>query len=162
MAVGVAVAEHELSFGVILLGGFAIPQQRFRFILRHPKATGVAEAEHELSQRVILLGGFAIPPRRLGFIFRHDAEIELSHGVILLSGFAIPLRRLCHILRHAFPTGVAEAEIELSHRIAWLQLNSPPQVEFTCLRTFKGQGPDGGLPSLELCSNPERSCYQEY
>jgi hypothetical protein len=36
------------------------------------------------------------------------------------------------------------------------------QVEFTCLLTFKGQGPDGGLPSLELCSNPERSCYQEY
>jgi hypothetical protein len=36
------------------------------------------------------------------------------------------------------------------------------QVEFTCLCTFKGEGPDGGLASLEECSNPERSCYCEY
>jgi hypothetical protein len=36
------------------------------------------------------------------------------------------------------------------------------QVEFTCICTFKGEGPDGGLASLEECSNPERPCYCEY
>jgi hypothetical protein len=35
-------------------------------------------------------------------------------------------------------------------------------VEFWCNQTFTGQGPDSGGTSLELCSNPERSCYQEY
>ena len=35
-------------------------------------------------------------------------------------------------------------------------------VEFWCNQTFTGQGPDAGGTSLELCSNPERSCYQEY
>jgi hypothetical protein len=35
-------------------------------------------------------------------------------------------------------------------------------VEFWCLRTSKGEGPDGDTVALEPCSNPERSCYQEY
>ena len=35
-------------------------------------------------------------------------------------------------------------------------------VDFWCVQTAKGQGPDDGLVSLELCSDPERGCYQEY
>jgi hypothetical protein len=35
-------------------------------------------------------------------------------------------------------------------------------TEFWCLRTSKGLGPDGEDASLEACSNPERSCYQEF
>jgi hypothetical protein len=35
-------------------------------------------------------------------------------------------------------------------------------VEFTCVCTFTSQGPDGGATSLELCSDPERTCFREY
>jgi hypothetical protein len=35
-------------------------------------------------------------------------------------------------------------------------------TEFWCVQTSKGQGPDGGEATLESCSNPERTCYQEY
>ena len=35
-------------------------------------------------------------------------------------------------------------------------------TDFTCLCTSKGQGPDGGEVSLDECSNPERTCFQEF
>jgi hypothetical protein len=35
-------------------------------------------------------------------------------------------------------------------------------VEFWCTHTSKGEGPDGGEVALDLCSNPERTCFQEY
>jgi len=35
-------------------------------------------------------------------------------------------------------------------------------VEFWCTKTFQGQGPDDGLVNLELCSNAERGCFQEF
>jgi hypothetical protein len=35
-------------------------------------------------------------------------------------------------------------------------------VEFWCLRTSKGQGPDGDEASLPMCSNPDRGCFEEY
>ena len=35
-------------------------------------------------------------------------------------------------------------------------------VDFWCTQTSKAQGPDDGDVSLETCSNPERSCYQEF
>jgi hypothetical protein len=35
-------------------------------------------------------------------------------------------------------------------------------TEFWCLCTAKGQGPDGNEASLPMCSDPERSCYQEF
>jgi hypothetical protein len=35
-------------------------------------------------------------------------------------------------------------------------------AEFWCTQTSKGQGPDGDDASLELCTNPDRSCFQEY
>jgi hypothetical protein len=35
-------------------------------------------------------------------------------------------------------------------------------TDFWCIQTSKGQGPDGGEVTLELCSNRERSCFQEY
>ena len=35
-------------------------------------------------------------------------------------------------------------------------------TQFWCVHTSKAQGPDGDDVSLELCSNPERSCFQEY
>jgi hypothetical protein len=35
-------------------------------------------------------------------------------------------------------------------------------VDFWCNHTFTNLGPDGGELSMQLCSNPERSCYQEF
>jgi hypothetical protein len=35
-------------------------------------------------------------------------------------------------------------------------------VDFWCTRTSKGQGPDGEEVNLELCSNPQRECFEEY
>jgi hypothetical protein len=35
-------------------------------------------------------------------------------------------------------------------------------TEFWCVQTSKGEGPDGGSVSLPLCSDSERSCFQEY
>jgi hypothetical protein len=35
-------------------------------------------------------------------------------------------------------------------------------VDFWCVRTSKGEGPDGEAVALQLCSSPERSCYQEF
>jgi len=35
-------------------------------------------------------------------------------------------------------------------------------TDFWCVRTSKCHGPDGDSISLELCSNPERGCFQEY
>jgi hypothetical protein len=34
--------------------------------------------------------------------------------------------------------------------------------EFWCIRTAKGQGPDGDGVSLSLCSDPLRECFQEF
>lgn len=34
--------------------------------------------------------------------------------------------------------------------------------EFWCLQTQKGLGPDAGDVNLDICSNPERSCYQAF
>jgi hypothetical protein len=35
-------------------------------------------------------------------------------------------------------------------------------TDFWCVQTSKGQGPDGEHVSLEMCRDPQRSCYQEY
>jgi hypothetical protein len=35
-------------------------------------------------------------------------------------------------------------------------------VEFTCLQTLKGLGPDGGEVGMEPCRNAERGCFKEY
>jgi hypothetical protein len=35
-------------------------------------------------------------------------------------------------------------------------------TEFWCVRTSKSQGPDGDYVALDACSNPERTCFQEY
>jgi hypothetical protein len=35
-------------------------------------------------------------------------------------------------------------------------------VDFTCNCTFKGHGPDGGMVSLEMCSQAARPCFREY
>ena len=35
-------------------------------------------------------------------------------------------------------------------------------VDFTCNQTMQGLGPDGEALALELCSNPERTCFQEF
>jgi len=34
-------------------------------------------------------------------------------------------------------------------------------VEFTCTKTYRGWGPDGGEASFNQCRNPERSCFRE-
>ena len=38
----------------------------------------------------------------------------------------------------------------------------PGLTDFWCLETAQGSGPDGGEVSLEVCRNPERSCYREF
>ena len=35
-------------------------------------------------------------------------------------------------------------------------------VEFWCTKTMQGTGPDGDHTSLEMCSNCERTCFQEF
>ena len=35
-------------------------------------------------------------------------------------------------------------------------------VEFTCMETMRGAGPDGEAAALDVCSNPERSCFREF
>jgi hypothetical protein len=35
-------------------------------------------------------------------------------------------------------------------------------TEFWCSKTSKGLGPDGDRVALEVCSDKERSCFQEY
>jgi hypothetical protein len=35
-------------------------------------------------------------------------------------------------------------------------------TDFWCTQTSKGLGPDGEDVALEACSNPQRSCFQEY
>ncbi len=35
-------------------------------------------------------------------------------------------------------------------------------VDFQCLKTCQNQGPDFGELSLDLCSNPERPCFEPY
>ncbi|GIW78825.1 MAG: hypothetical protein KatS3mg105_0632 [Gemmatales bacterium] len=35
-------------------------------------------------------------------------------------------------------------------------------VDFQCTKTMKAQGPDGEDACLESCSNPNRSCFQEF
>jgi hypothetical protein len=35
-------------------------------------------------------------------------------------------------------------------------------TEFWCTQTSKGQGPDDGAASLDLCSNKERTCFCEF
>lgn len=35
-------------------------------------------------------------------------------------------------------------------------------VEFWCLKTFQNLGPDDALLSLDACSNPERTCFEEF
>ena len=35
-------------------------------------------------------------------------------------------------------------------------------TQFWCLRTSKGQGPDGDDVSLDLCSNTERECFRAF
>ncbi|HEV3203837.1 MAG TPA: hypothetical protein VGY77_05610 [Gemmataceae bacterium] len=35
-------------------------------------------------------------------------------------------------------------------------------TDFWCLQTTKSLGPDGAEVTLGQCSNPERTCYQEF
>lgn len=35
-------------------------------------------------------------------------------------------------------------------------------TEFWCNRTAKSLGPDGDEVNMDLCRNPERTCYQEF
>ncbi|MFN4258416.1 MAG: hypothetical protein ACK4RK_03910 [Gemmataceae bacterium] len=35
-------------------------------------------------------------------------------------------------------------------------------TDFWCTRTQTGRGPDNDDVCMEMCSNPERGCYQEY
>jgi hypothetical protein len=35
-------------------------------------------------------------------------------------------------------------------------------ADYWCQQTSKSQGADGGEVNLELCSDPERGCYQEF
>ena len=35
-------------------------------------------------------------------------------------------------------------------------------VDFWCNRTSKNQGPDGDGVALDVCSDPERACFEEF
>ncbi len=36
------------------------------------------------------------------------------------------------------------------------------QTDFWCMQTSQNIGPDGGEVSMAQCTDPERSCFQEY
>src|SRR6266481_4996084 len=126
----------ELSRGVILLCGFAIPFHRLHLILLHAFAVCVADAQVVLSLGEILLGGFAIPLHRLHLILRPaeqplrlilrhtfavcvaDTPAVWSLGVILFRGPTTPFHRLSLVLRHAFSLFVAKTELHLGLCVA--------------------------------------------
>jgi hypothetical protein len=35
-------------------------------------------------------------------------------------------------------------------------------IDFWCVQTSKGLGPDGEHVALDECSDPERSCFKEF
>jgi hypothetical protein len=35
-------------------------------------------------------------------------------------------------------------------------------VDFWCVRTSRGLGPDGGEVSMDCCTDPARPCFQEF
>ena len=94
--------EVVLRRGVALLGGAAVPRDRFGGILRHADALSVHAPEVVLRARVALLGGAAVPRDRFGGILRHAdagdinaAEDELRLGVARLGAGAEVCEGLC-------------------------------------------------------------------
>ena len=85
-----------------MLGGAAVPRDRFGGILRHADALGVYHPEVVLRARVALLGGAAVPRDRFGGILRHAdagdihaAEDELRLGVARLGAGTEVREGLC-------------------------------------------------------------------
>jgi hypothetical protein len=35
-------------------------------------------------------------------------------------------------------------------------------VDFWCLKTAQGVGPDGNLAAMDCCTDPQRTCFQEF
>ena len=101
-ALGVHRPKVALRAGVALLGGAAVPRDRFGGILRHADALGVYHPEVVLRARLALLGGAAVPRDRFGGILRHAdaggihaAEDELRLGVARLGAGAQVGEGLC-------------------------------------------------------------------
>ena len=85
-----------------MLGGAAVPRDRFGGILRHASAIGVHRPEVVLRARVALLGGAAVPRDRFGDIRwyadagdMNAAEDELRLGVARLGAGAEVCEGLC-------------------------------------------------------------------
>ena len=85
-----------------MLGGAAVPRDRFGGIRRHADALGVYHPEVVLRARVALLGSAAVPRDRFGGIRRHAdagdihaAEDELRLGVARLGAGAEGCEGLC-------------------------------------------------------------------
>ena len=73
-----------------LLGGKAVPLDRFSVVLRHASAVGVPETQADLGERVPLLGGKAEPLHRFGVVLHH-ASARHVHGTQLGLGERVPL-----------------------------------------------------------------------
>ena len=105
LALAVAYIDPEVAYcaaRVALLGGAAVPRDRFGGILRHAVALGVHRPEVVLRARVALLGGAAVPRDRFGGIRWHAdtgdihaAEDELHLGVARLGAGAEVCEGLC-------------------------------------------------------------------
>ena len=102
-----------------MLGGAAVPRDRFGGILRHADALGVHRPKVALRAGVALLGGAAVPRDRSAASCGTDAlgvyhpEVVLRARLALLGGAAVPRDRFCGILRHADAGGIHVAEDEL-------------------------------------------------
>ena len=101
-ALGVHPPEVVLRRGVTLLGGAAVPPDRFGGIRWHAETLGVHPPEVVLRARVALLGGAAVPRDRFGDIRWHAdagdmnaAEDELRLGVARLGAGAEVCKGLC-------------------------------------------------------------------
>ena len=126
--------------GVALLGGAAVPGDRFNVILRDAFAGGVPHPEGELRAGVALFGGAAVPADRFNVILRdafaggvHHPEGELRQGFTLLGGATVPGDRFDVVLWDAFAGGVPQPEGEL--RLGLARFGAGAQVgKFLCCR----------------------------
>ena len=108
LAVGVIVAQIELSFGKALFRRFFIPAGGLGLIPLNAAALFIQQAQIELSLGIALLRRFAVPAGRFGLILRHAlavgivvAQIELGLGVSLLRRLAVPVNGPGVVLLHA-------------------------------------------------------------
>ena len=107
--------EVVLRQRIPLLGGLAIPVDRFGVVLGDAFAVVVHHTEVVLRIHISMLGSLVIPVERFGIVLGdavafavHPPEVDLSKGLPLFRGFSVPLEGLNVVLGDSTKcTGVA-------------------------------------------------------